>query len=139
MRTGLLLAWVCRSFQRFALVGHLHNVHDRDSIVMGLADRVIAVSESVAVTMSAQGIRKSKVCVVLNRTLQSRRVPALATVKPAELKRPSIVTVCGMSQRKGIEELICSFDKIADEFQDAHLYIVGDGPDRQRFERQACR
>ena len=139
MRTGLLLAWFCRRFQPCALVGHLHNVHDRDSILMGLADRVIAVSESVAATMVAHGIRKSKIRVVLNRTLQSRRVPALATVKPIELKRPSIVTVCGMSQRKGIEELICSFERIADEFPDAHLYIVGDGPDRQRFEGQAGR
>ena len=139
MRTGVVLARFCRCFHRFALVGHVHNVHDRDSILMGMADRVIAVSESVAATMVAHGIRKDKVRVVLNRTLDSRRVPTLATVEPVVLKRPSIVTVCGMSERKGIQELIDAFEMIAAEFRDAHLYLVGDGPDRLRFECQAGR
>jgi glycosyltransferase involved in cell wall biosynthesis len=138
-RTGVLLARFFRCFHPFVLVGHVHNVHDRDSILMGLADRVIAVSGSVAETMVVHGIAKHKIRVVLNRTLDSRRVPALAMVEPALLKRPSIVTVCGMSQRKGIEDLIDAFEMIAREFQDAHLYLVGDGPDRQRFECQAER
>ena len=139
MRTGLLLAWFFKRFHRYALVGHVHNVHDRESIAMGLADSVIAVSESVAATMAARGIPKRKIRVVLNRTLGSRRVPALAEIHPAFLQRPSIVTVCGMSKRKGVEELINSFDLIGQEFQDAHLYLVGDGPDSQQFERQAAR
>ena len=42
-----------------------------------------------------------------------------------------------MNQRKGIEELIDAFEIVAHEFQDAHLYLVGDGPDRKQFERQA--
>ncbi len=139
MQTGLLLAWWCRHFQPFALVGHVHNVHDRQSILMGLADRVIAVSESVAATMAAQGIAKRKIRVVLNRTLGSERVPPLAAIDPAPLERPSIVTVCGMNPRKGIEDLIACFELVAREFQHAHLYLVGDGPDRQRFERLAKR
>jgi glycosyltransferase involved in cell wall biosynthesis len=137
MRTGLLLTLIWRWFGGFALVGHVHNVHDRESNLMGLADRVIAVSESVAATMAARGISKSKIRVVLNGTLESRRTPPLATVEPAVLLRPSIVTICGMSQRKGIEELICAFEIIARELTDAHLYLVGDGPDRERFEGQA--
>lgn len=137
MRTGLLLAWWCRHFQQFSLVGHVHNVHDRESILMGLADRVIAVSCSVAASMAAQGIPKRKIRVVLNKTLGSPRTPALTSIEPASLQRPSIVTVCGMSQRKGIEELINAFANIGREIPDAHLYLVGDGPDRERFERQA--
>jgi glycosyltransferase involved in cell wall biosynthesis len=137
MRTGLLLAWWCRKSQPFALAGHVHNVHDRESILMGLADRVIAVSASVAATMAAQGIVKRKIRVVLNRTLGSERVPPLAAIEPARMLRPSIVTVCGMNHRKGIEELIAGFEMVADDFPNAHLYLVGDGPDRQQFERQA--
>ena len=137
MRTGLLLAWFFGHFHRYSLVGHVHNVHDRESIVMGLADRVIAVSESVAATMGAHGIPKSKIRVVLNRTLGSKRVPVLAETQPAALERPSIVTVCGMNQRKGIEELLKAFEPIGREFPQANLYLVGDGPDRQQFERQA--
>ena len=134
MRTGLLLAWLWRRFHRFGLIGHVHNVHDRESVMMALADRVIAVSESVAATMAAQGIAKRKIRVVLNGTLDSRRVPSLAEIEPAALRRPAIVTVGGMNHRKGIEELIAAFEMTP---QDAHLYLVGDGPDREQFERQA--
>jgi len=134
MRTGLLLAWLWRRFHRFALVGHVHNVHDRESVMMGLADRVIAVSESVAATMASRGIAKRKIRVVLNGTLESRRIPSLAEIEPAALHHPAIVTVGGMNHRKGIEELISAFEMTP---QDAHLYLVGDGPDRRQFEQQA--
>lgn len=137
MRTGLLLAWLCRRLQRFALVGHVHNVHDRESILMGMADRVIAVSESVAATMAGQGIPTRKIRVILNRTLGSRRVPPIDEVAPATLRHPSIVTVGGMNHRKGIRELILAFESIAADLTDAQLYLVGDGPDRAEFEQQA--
>jgi glycosyltransferase involved in cell wall biosynthesis len=139
MRTGLMLAWFWRRFYRFGLVGHVHNVHDRESIVMGLAGRVIAVSKSVAATMQRQGISASKIRIVLNRTLGNLRQPALAQIDAAPLGRPSIVTVAGMNTRKGIRELIAAFEVIGCDFPDAHLYLVGDGPERKRFELQAKR
>jgi glycosyltransferase involved in cell wall biosynthesis len=139
MRTGLMLAWFWRHFQRFTLVGHVHNVHDRESVLMALGDRVIAVSQSVAETMRRQGIPARKVRVALNRTLGNCRQRPLANVAPAQLERPSIVTVAGMTARKGIEELIAAFEIAGRDFPGAHLYIVGDGPDRSRFEEQARR
>ena len=139
MRTGLLLAWLWARFHRFALVGHVHNVHDRESVMMGMADRAIAVSRSVATTMKNEGIAESKIRVVLNRTLGNRRQPAIAEIKPTMLNRPSIVTVCGMNHRKGLEELISAFDIVGERVQDAHLYLVGDGPERKLFELQAQR
>jgi glycosyltransferase involved in cell wall biosynthesis len=139
MRTGLLLAWYWRHFERFALVGHVHNVHDRESVMMGMADGVIAVSKSVADTMAKRGIAKRKLRVVLNRTLGNRLQPELAAIKPASLARPSIVTVCGMTSRKGVEELILAFDTVGRELPSAHLYLVGDGEERQRFEDLAER
>jgi glycosyltransferase involved in cell wall biosynthesis len=42
-----------------------------------------------------------------------------------------------MYHRKGIAELITAFQQIAPEFPNAHLYLVGDGPDRAEFELQA--
>lgn len=139
MRTGLLLAWFWRHFERFALVGHVHNVHDPESILMGLADRVIAVSESVGKTMAAWGIPRRKLRVVLNRTLNGARQPRLKDIEPAILAKPAIVTVCGMNRRKGIEELLEAFDRVASRFPDAHLYLVGDGPERSWFELLARR
>ena len=137
MCTGMLLAWLLKHFYRFALIGHVHNVHDRQSVMMGLADRVIAASQSVATTMGAQGIPKRKIRVVLNRTLDSPRCPSLAGIEPRPLLGRSIVTVCGMNHRKGIRELIRAFERIGSQAPDAHLYLVGDGPDREQFERQA--
>jgi glycosyltransferase involved in cell wall biosynthesis len=139
MRTGLLLAWFWRHFEPFALVGHVHNVHDRESVMMGLADRVIAVSHSVAATMAGYGIPARKLRVVLNRTLNSPRQPRLDEIQPAALCRPSIVTVCGMTRRKGLEELIDAFEDVARRLPQAHLYLVGDGPERDQFERKAQR
>jgi glycosyltransferase involved in cell wall biosynthesis len=137
MRTGLLLARVMRPFSRYSLVGHVHNVHDRESLVMGLAQCVIAVSHSVAATMAASGIRRNKIRVVLNRTLGNKRQPPLEEIVPAKLLHPAIVTVGGMNSRKGIEELINAFDLVGEEFRNAHLYLVGDGPEREKFHQQA--
>jgi glycosyltransferase involved in cell wall biosynthesis len=137
MRTGLLLAWLWSRCYRVPLVAHLHNVHDRESRLMGLAERVIAVSHSVADTLADWRISKEKIRVVLNRTLGTPRHPALADIVPAALAKPSIVTVGGMSHRKGIAELIAAFEIAAEQFPEAHLYLVGDGPDRGIFEEQA--
>jgi len=137
MRTGLLLAWVWRRFRRFVLVGHVHNVHDRSSILMGLADRIIVVSQSVAATMEGQGIAPHKIRVVLNRTLQNQRQPQLDEIQPVQLQHPAIVTVAGMTSRKGIAELIEAFESVGRKFPTAHLYLVGDGPERNIFEQRA--
>jgi glycosyltransferase involved in cell wall biosynthesis len=42
-----------------------------------------------------------------------------------------------MYKRKGIAELIDAFAQIALDFPEAHLYLLGNGPDRAIFEAQA--
>jgi glycosyltransferase involved in cell wall biosynthesis len=98
---------------------------------------VIAVSQSVATTMAVSGIPQSKIRVVLNRTLGNKRQPPLEEIAPARLVHPAIVTVGGMNSRKGIEELINAFDLVGEKFGSAHLYLVGDGPEREKFQQQA--
>jgi len=44
-----------------------------------------------------------------------------------------------MYQRKGIAELIVAFEGVAARFPEAHLYLVGDGPDPSEFEDLARR
>ena len=139
MHVGLLIAWPWSRLKRIPLVAHLHNVHDRSAILMGLADRIIAVSRSVSASMEKQGMRRLKLRVVLNGTLNSARAAQRGTVMPAALLRPAITTVAGMNRRKGIEELIVAFSMIAGEFIDSHLYIVGDGPERELFEQQSIK
>jgi glycosyltransferase involved in cell wall biosynthesis len=137
MRTGLLLASFWSRYDRVPLVAHLHNVHDRESRLMGLAHRVIAVSGSVAETIVRWGIPKEKIRVVLNRTLGTPRHPALADIAPASLAKPAIVAVGGLYHRKGIAELIAAFEIAVEQFPEAHLYLVGEGPERALFEQQA--
>jgi glycosyltransferase involved in cell wall biosynthesis len=44
-----------------------------------------------------------------------------------------------MYRRKGISELIAAFEGVASRYREAHLYLVGNGPDRPAFEGLARR
>jgi glycosyltransferase involved in cell wall biosynthesis len=137
MMTGVILGRVLRSGFRYRLISTVHNEFQRSSVLMGLADDVIAVSQAVAASMERRGIPKRKLHVVRNGTLGSPRTRSLDDYVAADLKRPSITTVAGMYDRKGISELIAAFTAIAPEFPAANLYLVGDGADREKFEMQA--
>ncbi|MBW4627522.1 MAG: glycosyltransferase [Brasilonema octagenarum HA4186-MV1] len=136
MMTGVVLGALLR-MSSYGLVSTVHNEFQRSAILMGLADRVIAVSSAVADSMVKRGIPKHKLRVVSNGTLGTPRHPNITECQPLPLHRPAITTVAGMYKRKGIGELIDAFVEIATEFADAHLYVVGDGPDRAIFEAKA--
>lgn len=134
MMTGMVLAWALRWQSEYELVSTVHNEFQRSAILMGLADRVIAVSDAVMKSMQQRGVPIHKLRVVKNGTVDS---PRHQKSNPLLLNRPAIVTVAGMYHRKGISELITAFDQIAPHFPDTHLYLVGDGPDRATFAAQA--
>jgi glycosyltransferase involved in cell wall biosynthesis len=137
MMTGLVLAKILKGKAKYALVSTVHNEFQRSAILMGWADRVIAVSEAVAESMNKRGVRPEKLRVVRNGTLGSPRTRSLADYTPANLQHPAITTIAGMFRRKGIAELIDAFSQIAPQFPEAHLYLVGNGDDRPLFEAQA--
>ena len=137
MMTGIVLAALMRKSSEYSLVSTVHNEFQRSAILMGLADRVIAVSHAVADSMVRRGIPKNKLRVVSNGTLASPRHRSMKDYQPMPLQRPAIATVAGIYKRKGIGELIDAFVEIATDFPLAHLYIVGDGPDRLMFEQKA--
>ncbi len=137
MMTGVVLARALRVGFEYAVVSTVHNEFQRSAVLMGWADRVIAVSKAVAESMARRGIPQNKLRVVNNGTLGSPRTRQLQEYQPMPLQRPAIATVAGMYRRKGIAELIEAFAQITAEFPDAHLYLVGNGPDRQMFETQA--
>lgn len=137
MVTGVILARLLRGNAGYVLVSTVHNEWQRSANWMGLADRVIAVSQSVAQSMRHRGIPEYKLRVVANGTIGTPRRPSLDSLKPLPLKRPAITTVAGMFHRKGIGELLEAFVQIADENPAVHLYLVGNGSDRAVFEHQA--
>ncbi|MBR8833851.1 MAG: glycosyltransferase family 4 protein [Stigonema ocellatum SAG 48.90 = DSM 106950] len=137
MMTGVVLARILKASLAYSLVSTVHNEFQRSAVLMGLADRVIAVSHAVAESMAQRGISQKKLRVVSNGTLGSVRMRNIEEYLPIELQRPAITTVAGMYQRKGIGELIDAFAQIADDFPQAHLYLVGNGPDQAIFKAQA--
>lgn len=134
MMTGMVLAWFLRVGCGYSLVSTVHNEFQHSSILMGLADRVIAVSNAVADSMVRRHVPKHKIRVIPNATLGSPRNSNIKNYLPESLQRPAISTVAGMYKRKGIGELIEAFIEIAPLFTDVHLYLIGDGPDRVEFE-----
>lgn len=137
MMTGVVLARFLRGRHKYVLVSSVHNEFLRTSVLMGLAERVIAVSNAVQASMVRRGIPESKLRVVCNGTLGSPRTRPIEQYESLALQQPAIVTVAGMYRRKGIAELIKAFEQIAHLFPQAHLYIVGNGPDRLLFEGMA--
>lgn len=137
MMTGIVLASFLRDGTGYSLVSTVHNEFQRSAILMGLADRVIAVSKAVAQSMNRRGVTTKKLRVVCNGTLGSPRTQPLTNYMSLSLQRPAISTVAGMCCRKGIAELIEAFARIAPDFPEAHLYLIGDGPERSLFEEQA--
>jgi glycosyltransferase involved in cell wall biosynthesis len=137
MMTGAILSKTFKFGSHYKIVSTVHNEFQRSSILMGLADCVIAVSDAVATSMKQRGISAKKIHVVRNGTLGSPRTRPINQYEPIQIHRPSITTVAGMYQRKGIHELIQAFIQIAHQFPSAHLYLVGDGPDRTTFEEEA--
>lgn len=136
MMTGVVLAKLLGN-SRYHLVSTVHNEFQRSAVLMGLADRVIAVSEAVAQSMKQRGIPQQKLRVVRNGTLGSPRTRPLSEYVALPLHHPAITTVAGMYRRKGVSDLIDAFSQVALAFPNAHLYLVGDGPDRVEFEAQA--
>jgi len=137
---GASMAKLLKLFSKEAhyhLVATVHNEFQRSSVLMGLADRVIAVSTSVERSMNRKGIPKYKLRTIFNGTIDSPRTRPLASYEALPLHRPAITSVAGMHLRKGLIELVQAFAQIAEKFPEAHLYLVGNGPDRSLIEIEA--
>jgi glycosyltransferase involved in cell wall biosynthesis len=137
MMTGAILARALRFGHPYSLISTVHNEFQRSATWMGLADGVIAVSQAVADAMKRRGIPLAKLRVVRNGTLGSPRQQTKTTPSVQDLHHPAIATVAGMNHRKGIADLITAFSQLTTYFPDAHLYLIGDGPDRAKFEAMA--
>jgi glycosyltransferase involved in cell wall biosynthesis len=138
MMTGVLIARVVRALalgRRYRLVSTVHNEFQRSATVMGIADRVVAVSAAVAASMKRRGVSRSRLRTIANGSIDSPRTAAskASALTPA-LERPNVMTVAGMYRRKGIDVLLRAFATVTSRVPRAHLYIVGEGPDRAEFE-----
>ncbi len=127
MMTSGVLAWPVTRILKIPLVTTVHNEFEKSSILMGLGDRVIAVSRVVKASMIKRGISEKRLRIVLNGTVGSARLPIPAP-DPKQLKHPAIVFVGGLHPRKGVPDLMNAFRQIYEKHTEANLYIVGEGP-----------
>lgn len=127
MMTSAVLAYPVCKLSGIPLITTVHNEFEKSAILMGLGNRVIAVSESVRGSMQRRGVPAKKLQVVLNGTIGAARFADRGTA-PVELAHPSIVFVGGLHPRKGVVDLIQAFKSVHAAFPAATLTIVGGGP-----------
>lgn len=122
------LCWAATRFRRARLVTTVHNAFEKSAILMGLGDRVIAVSEAVGEGMRRRGVPASRLRVILNGTLGTARHAWEPPPVPKALERPAVLYVGGLHPRKGILDLLAGFSLARRSRPDLHLYLVGGGP-----------
>lgn len=133
MMTSALLAWPASRVAGIPLVTTVHNEFQKSSILMGIGDRVIAVSAAVGRSMASRGVPASRLRVVLNGTIGSARFAGQTRV-PKPLASPSVLFVGGLHPRKGLADLVAAFAIVHRRRPEAHLTIVGEGPHRAEYE-----
>ncbi|SMG26080.1 glycosyltransferase family 4 protein [Paraburkholderia susongensis] len=137
MMTGALLARFGVLRRRYALVTTVHNEFQKSATLMRVGDRVVTVSEAVAVAMEARGIPRERLAVVRNGTVGTPRLAGQPMPASPALAHPCIVTLAGMYERKGIRDLLLAFALLRKRLPSAVLYLVGEGPDRVVMEEFA--
>jgi glycosyltransferase involved in cell wall biosynthesis len=115
------------------MVTTVHNAFERSAIIMGLGDRVIAVSQSVGGAMEARGVPRGRLRVVLNGTLGTARYEMGTTPEPEALAHPAVLYVGGLHPRKGIADLLKGFSAAREQREDLNLYLVGEGPCEEEY------
>ncbi len=139
MMTGALLAKLGRYRRDYTLITTIHNEFQRSSNLMRVGDQVVAVSDAVATSMVRRGIPAARMSVVINGIIGAPRFEDRASNDDGGpvLQHPNIVTVSGLYERKGMFDLLNAFRLVLDRRPDIHLYLVGNGPDRQKLEARA--
>lgn len=134
MMSSAALAFPLTRLLRIPLVTTVHNSFDKHSVLMRLGDRVVAVSQAERELLVSRGYRPGKVVAILNGSMGSPR-DVLAVHDQVEVRRPSVMTLCGLHPRKAVDDVIAAFDLLHERFGEWHLNIVGSGPDKERLER----
>jgi glycosyltransferase involved in cell wall biosynthesis len=133
-----LLAKLLQPLFDYGLVTTVHNGHRLRNYLLGVGDVIICVS--LAVSLRMKRLFGSRLEVVRNGPLGSPRRPPKGNFAPAlKISRPAIVTMAGLGEHKGIQDLIEGFEIARRSIPGLSLYILGEGPMRSRLEEQVAR
>jgi glycosyltransferase involved in cell wall biosynthesis len=131
-------ARLVRPFGRFALVATDHNEFEAKGRFLSAADLIVAVSHGAATSLASTGVPRSRIRVVPNGPLRGARQLRAGSATRVSLPHPAVVTVAGLLERKGVHVLLDAFAAVAADHPAAHLYYVGDGPERVALERRSA-
>ena len=128
---------------RVPLVTCVQNSFSRSAVLMRVGARVITGCDAVARDMQGRGIPSGKLRPILNGVIGTARSEdvgetseGLAT--PITIRRPAVVSACGLHWRKGVPDLIAGFKAAAAKRPDLSLHIFGDGPNADEFKAMAA-
>lgn len=134
MMSSAVLGFVASRMFRTPLMTTVHNSFDWHSSLMRLGKTVVAVSDAERRLLISRGFPARKVITVLNGALDSSRERLVDAEENAEtMVAPSVATLSGLHRRKGLDVVITAFADVLTDLPDRHLYIIGDGPDRDRL------
>jgi glycosyltransferase involved in cell wall biosynthesis len=143
-----LLTWPIAKLTRTPFVTCVHNSFSRHAVLMTVGDLVITGCRAEVELMVSRGIPARKSRPVLNGTIGSARQSAAS--KEADhkqgvgssrvtIKRPAVITACGLHPRKGVPDLIAGFKMASAQLPDLNLYIFGGGPNEAEYKDLAAR
>jgi glycosyltransferase involved in cell wall biosynthesis len=135
MMSSAVLGYVAGKVTGARLVTTMHNSFDEHSFLMKLGKVVVAVSEAERGLLISRGYRPTQVITVLNGANATPRFQ-LVGEDLGPLKRPCVLTLCGLHPRKAVDDVISAFARVSDDFPEWHLNIVGWGAEQGRLEAQ---
>jgi len=139
MVSGVLLSLVARQIPglktRPLVIAHVRNSWMKHARLMRFADHCIALSESSRDYLLGVGFSAERLSVVRNGSFGSRlrRATAMSGDKIDRIDSPSVVSVCGLYERKGIFDLVEAARRSITRVPDLQFFIIGDGDEKQRL------
>ena len=136
MMGGAVIGFAASRLVGIPLVTTVHNSFDRHSFLMRLGDRIVAVSDAERSHLIARGYGGDRVDSVWNAPAASPRDGFMHNRESFTIGRPNVMAICALHRRKGVFDIIEACRISFQEFPEWHLYIAGEGPDRQALEDQ---
>ncbi|MDD3352547.1 glycosyltransferase family 4 protein [Zoogloea sp.] len=150
------MAWLALLFRRLLgtrMVLYVHGEEITQRLNLGsfgrrraahlkAADAVVAVSRFTEQALVEQmGVSRDKICLIENGVDTQRFSPGPDDPELRErfglVGRKLVVTVGRLVPRKGFDKTIAAWSGVCAEHPDAHLLIVGDGPQRAELQAMA--
>jgi glycosyltransferase involved in cell wall biosynthesis len=137
MMSSAVFGYIASLATGVPLITTVHNSFDRHSVLMRLGRIAVAVSKAEKQQLEKRGFNPRRLATVLNGPNKSPRETWNSQNEQRVFCTPSVIMVCGLHHRKGVDTAIQAFSRLHSDFPEWHLNIAGEGPDRAKLEALA--